>query len=325
MITETVPHVRSVSIGVWIGTGARRETCQNGISHFIEHMLFKGTRNRTAEEIAREADSTGGNLDAYTAKELVSYNIKVLDEHMLARVRPLADLVLNPRFDPEDIEKEKGVILEELKMEVDNPEYLVHETFFSKFWKNHPLGRSILGTKTTIASFDNEMIRRITPMSMLLEHRNHRGWSPDPQPNRRIRVAVFRTLARGRATAGRSGPGDATPANSQKQALSRAGASLHGSAGVSDCGRAPLWNVCTQHDSGRRHEFAAVSKRPREARTGVFGVLGIESVPRFGLSGRLCGDVAGELKKMILMVIDEFRQIATRPFRLRNFAAQRIT
>jgi predicted Zn-dependent peptidase len=160
VITETVPHVRSVSIGVWVGTGARRETPKNnGISHFIEHMLFKGTANRTAEEIARQADSTGGNLDAYTAKELVSYNIKVLDEHLPIAFDLLADLVLNPRFDAADIEKEKGVILEELKMEVDNPEYLVHETFFSSFWKNHPLGRSILGTKATISSFDDETVR----------------------------------------------------------------------------------------------------------------------------------------------------------------------
>jgi predicted Zn-dependent peptidase len=161
IISETVPHVRSVSIGVWIGTGARRETVElNGISHFIEHMLFKGTSKRSAEEIAREADSTGGNLDAYTAKELVSYNIKVLDEHLPGAFDLLADLVLNPRFDPEDIAKEKGVILEELKMEVDNPEYLVHETFFSKFWRNHSLGRSILGTKATIGAFDQEMIRK---------------------------------------------------------------------------------------------------------------------------------------------------------------------
>ena len=160
VITETVPHVRSVSIGVWIGTGARRETPKNnGISHFIEHMLFKGTANRSAEEIAREADSTGGNLDAYTAKELVSYNIKVLDEQLPIAFDILADLVLHPKFDQGDIEKEKGVILEELKMEVDNPEYLVHETFFSKFWKNHSLGRSILGTKATIGSFDQEMVR----------------------------------------------------------------------------------------------------------------------------------------------------------------------
>jgi predicted Zn-dependent peptidase len=160
VITETVPHVRSVSIGVWIGTGARRETPKNnGISHFIEHMLFKGTTNRSAEQIAREADATGGNLDAYTAKELVSYNIKVLDEHLPVAFDVLADLVLHPRFDAQDIDKEKSVILEELKMEVDNPEYLVHETFFSRFWKKHALGRSILGTKATINSFNQEIVR----------------------------------------------------------------------------------------------------------------------------------------------------------------------
>jgi predicted Zn-dependent peptidase len=160
IITESVPHVRSASIGVWIGTGARRETPkQNGISHFIEHMLFKGSTQRSAEQIAREADATGGNLDAYTAKELVSYNIKVLDEHLPIAFDLVSDLVLHPRFDTEDIEKEKGVILEELKMEVDNPEYLVHETFFTKFWRNHALGRSILGTKATIRSFDQAMVR----------------------------------------------------------------------------------------------------------------------------------------------------------------------
>jgi predicted Zn-dependent peptidase len=174
IITETMPHVRSVSIGVWIGTGARRETPgQNGISHFIEHMLFKGTNKRSAEQIAKEVDSTGGHLDAYTAKEIVSYNTKVLDEHLPIAFDVIADMILDPLFAPEDIEKEKGVILEELKMEVDNPEYLVHETFFSNFWKNHPLGRSILGTKTTIRSFNSENIRSYyrdvyTPSNMLV-------------------------------------------------------------------------------------------------------------------------------------------------------------
>lgn len=160
VITEPMSHVRSVSLGIWIGTGARRETAaQNGISHFIEHMLFKGTTNRSAEEIAKIVDSTGGQLDAYTAKELVSYNTKVIDDHLPIAFDILSDLVLNPLFSPEDIEKEKGVILEELKMEVDNPEYLVHETFFSAFWRGHPLGRSILGTKATIRKFDSEALR----------------------------------------------------------------------------------------------------------------------------------------------------------------------
>ena len=159
VITEAMPHVRSISMGIWVGTGARREKAsENGISHFIEHMLFKGSEKRSAEQIAMEVDSTGGHLDAYTAKELVSYNMKVIDDHLPIAFDVLGDMVLHPRFAPEDIEKEKGVILEELKMEVDNPEYLVHETFFSNFWKSHPLGRSILGTKATIKAFNRDAV-----------------------------------------------------------------------------------------------------------------------------------------------------------------------
>jgi predicted Zn-dependent peptidase len=159
VVTEQMPHVRSVSMGIWIGTGSRRETPEeNGISHFIEHMVFKGTKNRSAEEIARSVDSIGGGLDAFTAKEMVSFNTKVLDEHLPLAFDVLADLVRNPLFRAEDIEKEKGVILEELKMEVDNPEYLLHEIFSSNFWKDHPLGKPILGTKDTVQKFHREML-----------------------------------------------------------------------------------------------------------------------------------------------------------------------
>jgi predicted Zn-dependent peptidase len=159
VITEKMPHVRSASVGIWIGTGAREESKElTGISHFIEHMLFKGTKNRTAEEIARSADSVGGGLDAFTSKELVSFNVKVLDEHIPQAFDVICDLVRNPLFDRKDLEKEKGVILEELKMEVDNPESLAHEIFASNFWKGHPLGRSILGTAQTIKSFDRDMV-----------------------------------------------------------------------------------------------------------------------------------------------------------------------
>lgn len=159
VISETMPHVRSASIGVWIGTGARCETPrENGICHFLEHMVFKGTTSRSAEDIARQVDSIGGHMDAFTAKELVSYNVKVLDQHLPLAVDILSDLVLNPILREDDIEKEKGVILEELKMDVDNPEYLVHEIFSSNFWKGHSLGRPILGTKRTIQSFDRSRI-----------------------------------------------------------------------------------------------------------------------------------------------------------------------
>jgi len=154
-------HVRSVSLGIWIGTGSRMETPEeNGISHFIEHMVFKGTKNRSAEDIARSVDSIGGGLDAFTAKEMVSYNTKVLDEHLPLAFDVLADLVLNPLFRESDIAKEKGVILEELKMEVDNPEYLLHEIFSSNFWKDHPIGKPILGTKETVQRFHQEMLHK---------------------------------------------------------------------------------------------------------------------------------------------------------------------
>jgi predicted Zn-dependent peptidase len=159
VITEAMPHVRSVSVGVWVGTGSRRETPeQNGLSHFIEHMLFKGTTSRSAEDIARSVDSIGGNLDAFTAKELVCYNTKVLDEHLPIAMDVLSDLVLNPLFRDEDIEKEKGVILEEIKMDADNPDYLVHEIFSSNFWKDHPLGKPILGTRETVKKFSRAAI-----------------------------------------------------------------------------------------------------------------------------------------------------------------------
>lgn len=161
VITERMPHVRSIAVGVWVGTGSRSEHPREiGISHFLEHMLFKGTHTRTAEGIAREVDSIGGNLDAFTGKELVGFNIKVLDEHLPIALDILADLVLHPRFDPEDLEKEKGVILEELKMELDNPEYVVHELFTSRFWPDHPLSKSILGSRKTIQSFTRDQLAK---------------------------------------------------------------------------------------------------------------------------------------------------------------------
>src|SRR3979490_3196837 len=116
VVSEKMPHVRAVSVGIWLGTGSRGESSErNGIAHFIEHMVFKGTRKRTAEEIAQSVDSVGGMLDAFTAKEMTCYNAKVLDEHLPVAVDVLSDLVLHPRFDPEDIAKEKQVVLEEIK------------------------------------------------------------------------------------------------------------------------------------------------------------------------------------------------------------------
>ncbi|MFZ0939137.1 MAG: pitrilysin family protein, partial [Candidatus Sulfotelmatobacter sp.] len=134
VITEQMEHIRSASIGIWLETGSRDETPKsNGISHFIEHMVFKGTRHRTAEEIARQVDSIGGNMDAFTSKECICFNVKVLDEHVPVALDILTDLVLYPTFTAEDIARERGVILEEIKMDEDNPDYLVHEIFTQNF------------------------------------------------------------------------------------------------------------------------------------------------------------------------------------------------
>ncbi|HZU41998.1 MAG TPA: pitrilysin family protein [Terriglobales bacterium] len=154
IISEEMQHIRSVSIGIWVKTGSRDEDPQwNGISHFTEHMVFKGTKSRSAEQIAREVDSIGGNMDAFTAKECICFNIKVLDEHLPIALDVLGDLVLNPVFAEKDIDREQGVILEEIKMDEDNPDYLVHEIFTQNFWKDHPLGKPILGTKETVRRF----------------------------------------------------------------------------------------------------------------------------------------------------------------------------
>src|SRR5688572_6523466 len=151
LITETMPHVRSVTIGVWLMRGSRHETDErSGIAHFVEHMLFKGTDTRSAEDIAQAIDSIGGQLDAFTAKEYASYYIKVLDEHLPLAVDLLSDIVLRPAFAPDELEREKKVILEEIKMVEDTPDDLVHELFTQHFWEGHSLGRPILGTKDTV-------------------------------------------------------------------------------------------------------------------------------------------------------------------------------
>ena len=159
VISEQMQHLRSVSIGVWVKTGSRDEDPVPTASlHFIEHMLFKGSANRSAEDIARQVDSIGGNMDAFTAKECICFNMKVVDEHLPVAIDILSDLVLNPLFKEEDIAREKGVILEEIKMDEDSPDYLVHEIFTQSFFKDHPLGKPILGTRDTVKKFERSSV-----------------------------------------------------------------------------------------------------------------------------------------------------------------------
>jgi predicted Zn-dependent peptidase len=151
VLTERMEHLRSVAMGVWIKSGSRCETAEmNGISHFVEHMLFKGTKSRSAQRIAREMDSIGGNLDAFTSKETICFNVKSLADHVPIALDVLTDMVLNPTFAETEIERERGVILEEIKIDEDNPDVLVHELFTQSFWRGHPLGKPILGTTETV-------------------------------------------------------------------------------------------------------------------------------------------------------------------------------
>ncbi len=179
LVTEAMAAVRSISIGVWLRTGSRHERQQeNGITHFLEHMVFKGTKNRSAEEIARAADSIGGHLDAFTAKECTSFSIKVLDEHLPRAVDILSDLIKNPTLQAADITKERQVIQEEIKMVEDTPDDLVHEMFSQSYWGDHALGRPILGTPQTVESFDRPLLldyfqRHYSPNKMLIAAAGH--------------------------------------------------------------------------------------------------------------------------------------------------------
>ncbi len=159
VLTERMDHLRSVAMGVWIKSGSRCEAAEiNGISHFVEHMVFKGTRSRTAQRIAREMDSIGGNLDAFTSKETICFNVRSLSDHVPIALDILTDLVMNPVFALPDIERERGVILEEIKIDEDNPDVLVHELFTQSFWKGHPLGKPILGTTETVKRLGQEQL-----------------------------------------------------------------------------------------------------------------------------------------------------------------------
>lgn len=155
IVTEEVPHLQSVSLGIWIRSGSRFEQPHvNGICHFIEHMLFKGTRRRSAYDIAKEIDSVGGVLNAFTSKEMTSFYCRVLNENLTLAVDLLSDIFLNPSFPDDEIEREKQVICQEIAQMEDSPEDLVHEILGIRFWLDDPLGQPILGTVPTILNFD---------------------------------------------------------------------------------------------------------------------------------------------------------------------------
>jgi len=156
ILTEHMPGLRSVSFGIWVRRGSRHETpALNGICHFIEHSLFKGTQRRTAHQIAEESDRLGGHLDAYTTHEMIGFAMKVVDTEMARGFELLADMLLNPKFDEEDLAREQKVIIEEMKMVEDTPDELLTELFHAAYFPEHSLGRAIEGTAQTVSSFDH--------------------------------------------------------------------------------------------------------------------------------------------------------------------------
>lgn len=159
IVTEEIPYVNSVSIGIWIKAGSRYENLENnGISHFIEHILFKGTKNRSAKDIANSIDKIGGQLNAFTSKECTCFYAKVLDTHFDTALDILSDMFFNSNFDCGEIDKERGVVLEEINMYEDTPEDLVHDLFSQTVWSGNPLGMSILGTEESLGNLNREKI-----------------------------------------------------------------------------------------------------------------------------------------------------------------------
>ena len=283
VLTERMDHLRSVAMGVWIKSGSRCEPAEtNGISHFVEHMLFKGTRSRSAQHIAREMDSIGGNLDAFTGKETICFNVKSLADHVPIALDVLADLVLNPIFASADIERERGVILEEIKIDEDNPDVLVHELFTQNFWKDHPLGKPILGTTDTVGRLDQQKLfdyhgdrfhggNMVFSAAGNLDHdqlrRRRRPASSPPSP-----------------AASRSSEMPAPEASARivlrNKKVAGAGADLPRRARAAHHRRQPLRHPHPQHRARRRHELPPLPDHPRRARHGLLRLLRPQPLPR---------------------------------------------
>ncbi|MGE5508086.1 MAG: M16 family metallopeptidase, partial [Chitinophagales bacterium] len=179
VVTEEIPQVRSVALGFWFRVGARDEDPEfAGISHLIEHLMFKGTEKRSAREIAEVFDSTGGQLNAYTSKEYTCYYARVLDNHLPMATEVLSDMILHGKFATEDLEKEKGVVQEEIKMYEDSPDEIVHDLFTQAILDGHPLGRNILGTAESVASLSRDdlkgyLARHYTPDNLVVAAAGH--------------------------------------------------------------------------------------------------------------------------------------------------------
>ncbi len=160
VVSEKIPHVRSISLGIWADVGSRDENANlNGISHFLEHMVFKGTRKRNVREIAQSLESLGGYLNAFTTKEQTCFYARVLDSNIAEAMDVLSDLMLHPTFKKEELEKEKLVVIEELRNSMDDPEDIIHDYFEKSLFPNHSLGYPIIGTEDNLRRFRRDDLR----------------------------------------------------------------------------------------------------------------------------------------------------------------------
>ena len=315
ILTERMTQVRSISIGVWLTRGSRHEAAERGgIAHFVEHMLFKGTATRSAEDIAQAIDSIGGQLDAFTAKEYASYYIKVLDEHLPLALDILSDIVLNPAFSPDDIEREKKVVVEEIKMVEDTPDDLVHELFTQGFWENHPLGRPILGTRETVESFNADLLRdyfvnAYTPRNLIVS-------AVGNLEHERVRELVeekFGVAEVGRRDGRRAGA-DGGAEDPDPQQGAGAEPSVPGRQQLPAEPRRSLFELRAEHAARRIDELAAVSERAREAGAGLRGVQRAQRVSGRRARSPIYAGCANEaVGEVIDLVVEELRGVKQAP------------
>lgn len=270
LLTESMADVRSVAFGIWLIRGSRHESAaQSGIAHFVEHMLFKGTSTRSAQDIAQEIDSIGGQLDAFTAKDCASYYVRVLDEHLPRAFDVLSDLLLRPVFDSDEIVREKKVVLEEIKMVEDTPDDFVHELYTQRFWSGHPLGRPILGLPETVSSLDHDALcdyfgRVYTADNLVVAA----AGNVDHSAIRDLVASAFGDVPASGETVSLSTPRRSGRAPTPRKIFGTM-PPLFGSEWVSTGSRRPLRVLSDEYCAGRFDEFPVVPEYPRETRSSL--------------------------------------------------------
>ena len=275
VVTERMPSVRSVSLGFWVLAGSRDEAPKiSGSSHFLEHLLFKGTEHRTALDIAENFDAVGGDINAFTAKEYTCYYARVLDRDLEMAVDHLADMLEHSLIRKADLDAERQVILEEINMHEDSPEDVVHDLFTETLWPNHPLGRPILGTVETIRAATPASVKRFYHKNYVpghlvvaaagnLRHEDllkmlKRAHGHGAGRSLGSAAGLARALGRDSAPSFGPGPGETTQ--------DRTGQHLPGHERPRPGRPRPVRVPDREHGAGRRHELAAVPGGPREAR-----------------------------------------------------------